>query len=93
MTKLVNVSETRDFGLYFVSVNNISNFDAVIDSNSEFVQDTYPIRDSGLNVKRDYEPIDGPEELSSNFISVYSSLSIFSWPSLWSSSFSHFFSF
>jgi len=44
----VDVIETKDLDLFFSRVND-ANFDVVVNRNTEFLRDVYPIADDDLN--------------------------------------------
>jgi hypothetical protein len=46
----VNIVETRNISLLFSPINTINNFTVVVDRNTNFLNDLYPISDNGLNI-------------------------------------------
>lgn len=52
----VNIIQTRDLNLYFTQIND-ARLDLTADRNSQFLSNIYPIRDGGVIVVKDHNPI------------------------------------
>jgi hypothetical protein len=62
----VTVIETEDLTLFFTSINEVENRDIVISRNVNFINNTYPISDTGLKIIKDKKFADGANSLSTN---------------------------
>ncbi len=52
----VDVIETKDLDLFFVPIND-ADFEIVVNRNVEFLEDIYPVKDNGINIVLDNNPI------------------------------------